>query len=369
MRKEIESQINPDQPTAEGDEAKLYRVKVNGEAYWAKKWHRSQIDERWMMQRLQKGSATSPYFHQLRKAEYDLIHRAFPGITVEMVDAYDERVQGTEKQPKFDMSGGKPTTVTREVKGDPELMAKRNEIVEKGAERSRQYMRSAEMGLIDVGQAQRYIMQTRADAEDAMQKLVGPELQLPIYEFAGLSWEQAEPQIIQKLRRQNPENTIIELLEWGIMPAFPEGNFIPGDKETHPRPPHGTFIELKLKYPDKFRRKLEKELSEKEQQTFKADLDKYELYKKLDEMFYDILFSVRYPGTKSQWPMKPDFQSAVFRTLEAVKNACERGAFTAEDRTLDSITDTIIDMVYTQHEMLQFIAKINFQIRKVVEKL
>ena len=330
MRKAIEEQIIEDQPTKVADESSLYRVTVDNEAYWVKKWHKSQIDKRWMtLSKVvseidTKGSSTSPYFHELRKVEYGLIHQVFPNITVEMVDSYDERIANSEiDEIQFDMSSGKPTTVTKEVVGDHNLMLEREKIVDNSYVESERNLNMIKNRIIGVNDYRNGVLKVRHKVEDAMHKIFGHELSLPDRELKMKKWDKKVPHIIKRLQKQNPDNTIIELLKWGILPIFPEGNFIPGNKETHSQPPHGTFIELKIYDSDKFSKKIKTKLfsdqNHKLREKLTKDLSYFELYKKLDETFYDVLFGANYTGDKKNWPYSPKIQTAVFKYLEAMK--------------------------------------------------
>lgn len=128
--KEVEASVGKmSAHTKKGEEGYLYRVGsgVKGSPLWVKRWYRSH-DNGVALPEGAHGSATSPYFHALRKMEYDLAYQAFPDYFVKMIGAYDTRIG---EDGSLCIAPGYPTTLTEEPAHDPELLDRRNKIVDR----------------------------------------------------------------------------------------------------------------------------------------------------------------------------------------------------------------------------------------------
>lgn len=334
LRREVEPQI-PDQARADfrGEEAFLSRVQVQGEPHWAKSWYRTHADLRrhgLTMPLRMNAAALSPFFHRVRELEYNIMHQAFPEVTVDMVGAYDPRIQSEENGNVFNMLGGRPVTVTAEAQGDdilaPQVMQVKRDVF---YARIIPYVDDRRGRGLRVESNDPTIMAARADADRRIQQIVGPHVHLTGPNDPGFG-SQSSFQIRSRLAQRSPKNVMIDMIDAGIMPTHPEFNFVPGDRETHPRPPHGTFLEMQIYDPEKLRQWFIRQgrsgsMSKEQVDQVTANLDEYLHCMELDYLYTDLALSLPW-GPRENWKLDKDVQTAIYQLVETISEAWERGA-------------------------------------------
>jgi hypothetical protein len=130
------------------------------------------------------------------------------------------------------------------------------------------------------------------------------------------------------------------------MPIHPELNFIPGTKETHPRPPHGTFVEASIRDLHRFIVKRRQVLANDPEHLarFNRQTERYTLYRLLDRIFDDMILFSNY-GPKDSWKYEPEVQTALFRVTEAIRDAYDgQGIDFNDESTLENLQRAIADM-------------------------
>lgn len=336
LRREVEPQI-PDQARADfrGEEAFLSRVQVQGEPHWAKSWYRTHVDHRrpgFTLPLNLNAAALSPFFYRVRELEYSIMHQAFPEFTVDMVGAYDPRIRSEANEPVFNMLEGRPVTVTAEAQGDdvlaPQIMQVKREAYARLIPHV-DYLRTSGLG---VGSHDPTIMAVRTMADKRIQQIVGPDIHLvgPSDLDFGSKSPLSHQQLRSRLAQRSPNNAMIDLIDAGIIPVHPEFNFVPGDRETHPRPPHGTFLEMQIYDPEKLRQWFIRQgrsgsMSKEQVDQVTANLDEYLHCMELDYLYTDLALSLPW-GPRENWKLDKDVQTAIYQLVETISEAWERGA-------------------------------------------
>lgn len=332
-RDEVETHVKKmPKYSQKGEEGLLYRLGSGVEvqpAIWVKKWYRSH-DNHVTLPEEMKGSATSPHFHALRKMEYDLAHQAFPEHVVEMVGAYDTRIDRGSLQ----IAPGHPTTITKEPVHDSELLAYRNEIVTAAYEeffRLKALLRQQFGGAYNITQ-DRQVLAWRARTNTQIHDLLGRELDFPLMGASGDLMRNVE-----RLRAQNRGNVIITMIEAGIYPIHPELNYIPRVPSADARPPHGTFIELRFYDLQKLEGYMRKKLgaASPEFQEFSRKLSMLNVYKKLDEVFTRLILHSNF-GSQDYLKIHNVILTAMYRVLESLSVLYERGTVKLNDAAIIS---------------------------------
>lgn len=244
IREEVDKKDNHD---FRGEEGLLYRVPVGNEAFWAKKWHRSHTKDFYTPLDA-GGSSLSPFWHRAVGLSYSIVHELFPKETINMIGSYDERtprILGTIRN--FDPLSGKPITVSTEAQGDPELCEIRDSVMRehyqvllaKRDEGTRRGASKAEM--------EPFFNSWRHAVNARMVEIMGPEIDLDsLINSISPDTPDFSMELARRIRKRNPQNVIADFLQAGISVGHPEVNFVPGTKESHPYPPHGTFVEFSI---------------------------------------------------------------------------------------------------------------------------
>ena len=319
-QREIEEQITEKgTPDFTGEEGYLYTVQLpdkTDKTLWAKQWHLSLIDEIGLKF---DGSLTSPYFHEMKRIEYEMIHDAFPEITVEMYGSYDPRIKDDKKTFRF--FPGRPTTVTVEVSGDPGLTRSYRDIIDVAYVRLRRERGEMEQaGLYTWEETLPTVSRWSRDVHGQIYKLLGPELYLPIID-GGTTIKKSVKRAISIMKGKSPNNTMLQLLETGIRPIHPQINFIPGTKETHPQPPHGTFIELSIYNLEQLERKMKEKMRDDQPslEAFKQKLAYFKILHELNSLFGRVIFWARQQQEQPSVELHQVVQSALFRFSEKTR--------------------------------------------------
>ena len=330
-----------------GEEGIFYIVNADGTRYWAKEWYHMH-DKGTGAPVERKASSCSPYWHKVKYYEYQLIHDAFPTHTINLVAGYDERIKEVghhptgEREYSFDMNAGRPTTVSVEITGDPKLSDRRN-----------QAMREAYAVLLKFVDGNRgkntidhpFFVHWRQIVDQRMQEILGQDIHVPMLSVEGKSRAAAQSKISDaivglaaELKQRNPQSVIPEMLENGIMPTHPELNFIPGTKESHPRQPHGTFVEASILDLNLFIVKRRQALAEQPGQLtcFNNQVERYTFYRLLYKVFDDMIIFANY-GPNDNWKFRPEVQTALFQVTETIRDAYDRHDYEFDKTTLDNL--------------------------------
>lgn len=340
--------------TFRGEEGLLYRIPSLVEPYdlWVKKWYRS--NGKGFSVPIETGVAIlSPYWARLKELEVILINALFPDCTVKMEGSYDERVSANH----FDIFSGRPATITRHVEaGDNVLFEALSLILEEAykviLEHGDKMARRAIETAREVPGHAEFIQDWRRNVDDQIRKLLGPDLDMG----APLDFDQVSART-EELRKRNPNTTIVDLLDAGIVPVHPQVNFIPGNKETHPKSPHGTFLEFMIYDEQKLYAAAKKKFasSEEELGKFFVGLKELLVLERLDLMYDDIVMYSNF-GNLDQEKYTAQFQSAFFLLLNEI-GAClaEKRLTSADLHRLASHMRSTITLCGSLEEMVQII--------------
>lgn len=168
-----------------------------------------------------------------------------------------------------------------------------------------------------------FFSEWRRAVNDEIVKALGPEIELDSIISNVTPGPDSLGQVAKLLRSRNPENVMSDFFEAGISIGHPEVNFIPGRKDAHPRPPHGTFVEFSIADVDKLVRAITKRFSGdpwKKNQLLQ-EVRSYQIYAFIDEMFDKIL-----PIYIQKTQQKPSADSfgKICESLEILRMVMER---------------------------------------------
>jgi len=307
-----------------GEEGALHRIHLDGETLWAKRWNRSHTKNFYMPPEL-GGSSLSPFWHKTVELSYSLVHELFPEDTIEVRGSYDERTpQPMGKNSNFNLLGGRPVTVSLEAEGDPELCGIRDEIMNRHyavllnlrADSLRRGATKTEMEPV-FGSWRRAInaeLLTVLDSEielDSLIMSVSPNSPDFLAELA------------RRIRDRNPKNVMAKLFDAGVSAGHPEVNFVPGSKEKHPNPPHGTFVEFSIADRQKLANHIQRKFANdpRKRDVLMNKLRDFEIYSLVDTMFDKILIAFM---RKTRGTNDPEFLGALCLVLEKFRLVIEK---------------------------------------------
>lgn len=290
----------------------MLRVDVEGEDLWFKRWYGSH-DVGYTIDPSLGGAGLSPFFARMKSLEYEIIHSLFPGATIDMFGGYDPRCIVDETRGEIircGIIGGRPTTVSKNVEGDSELIAKYDEIVVPAQKLALDYLQKNIKEGRRTNDMDSFYISFRRDVNMMVHELLGDELSFPMMQVRDRAdYLQQVAGIATKLRKRNSSNIIPDMVDAGIYPIHPEINFIPGNEQTHERPPYGTFIELKIFDEDTLFRKVKKLFKNdpEKHQEIKDQINDWLVLRKLHLIFHKIVFETTYAPANDQLKFGADF--------------------------------------------------------------
>lgn len=323
----IESALSNKRPDIVGEEGILYKIPLRNQEYFAKQWRGKHFVDAPVTYSVESGKTpVSPYWHKVKFYEQALIHQAFPENSVKMSVAYDPRINKdpSSAEWRFDADGGRPVTVTMEVRGDEDLQTLRNDIIKEGYQAMYATQEPDEKGVMRrtknpwIEEENRSALgKAVSDADDKMQELLGRELHVPLYDpkepensITFLKW-------LAELK--NEDSILVRFFDHGLVPVHPEFNFIP-TAPSDSTGPRGVFLEVTILDPQALLQKLlAKHPSKGEKESVEKKMNAYLLYRKLDEI-YDGIFAEEY-AAEVEDPIltNPEVKNAVFQVLEGAK--------------------------------------------------
>lgn len=327
LRKQVDDRVNDGQSeeyTRRGEEGTLHRLEGDdGQAYWVKRWYRSH-DKPVSTPYQSRRPLLSPYWHEKKRLEGEIVHALFPDFTPETVGSYDERIQMIQG-PGGAFRGfqfvGTPVTVTREALADEELLARLNTIIEPAYDvilKRRDKLQGAGQGIF----RDEFVRTWRRDVDRMVRDVLGDDIRFD-------STKPVETRI-KDLKERSPENVMIKMMEAGIIPIHPELNFIPGPIDQFPQVPHGTFIENDIYDPIQVRAAIMDKFSDdpKQEQQLMDKVEQFELYRVLDGLFDRILLN--HHQISRHRPL-PGVMTMVFVTMDDVRKTIGQTLYKRND--------------------------------------
>ncbi len=375
---------NKERPDKKGEEGLLYRLKLDEEAYYAKRWIGNKFmhpEKPWRpsmtLAESAERSPTSPYFHKVTFHEYGLMNQAFPDSILRVQLAYDPRIQRDETEEsghKFDNTDGIPVTVTEEAKGDPGLVATRDAIHDRAYEAIHASYREVEGTDRIFPDRDTDEAITVMRAEVALRALFGPEIHIDprmlsarregadIGEYDTTRTEAMIDYALGRAKEVNPKSQVVQMLEAGILPIHPEFNFIPQSLEGD-EGAQGVFLEVAIVSVERFLNHLIKRINQEypesdkpkanaaQKRKAKRKVQRYLMYRKLDEMFSQWILEQYSPNRN---PLKEEnnpryyeivgdtrIQNAIFQVTEQARLLIEEYGLAVTVSILDRCAASI----------------------------
>ncbi|MEK7673155.1 MAG: hypothetical protein AAB373_04690 [Patescibacteria group bacterium] len=334
-------------PTTRGEEGVLYRVSAGEESFFAKRWYRSH-EKQGSFPIEAGGAALSPFWHNVVRLKQEIVHALFPGYSIKTVGSFDERVKRGGGEGQFDLDWGRPVTVSKEVVGDPVISPIRTGILDAAYKTLLAHKDDLMRRGAGTKQEDPFFKQWTAQVNREIVGLLGPDIDLGASFFEG---NRGFDDIVCKLQRQRPGSMLTEFFEAGISVAHPEVNFIPGNKDTHQKKPHGTFLEFNIGNEARLKHAIMRRFKGDQSKINEllAKLRSYQINQLLDKIF-DHILPVYIKITDGQ--TSPISLSAIYTALERFKIFIEQGKLTEE--ITKSVVEGLISIINTSgsHERM-----------------
>ena len=328
-----------------GEEGTLHKITLNNESYFAKKWRSRHYRESHKTgpgysEASEWKTAVSPFWHKVISYETRLISDALPDLVVRIETSYDPRMGKDDSS--FDFKTGRPVTLTKNVKGDPELRAKRDAMMDPVYDLTWEQRIHDDRGVY-VGAEDGYselMLWVTHDRE--MKEIFGEHLNIRRFIHADLySREKERIRFINKIHEMYPDTDIERFVNTGVIPVHAEANYIPTE-HSPTQTTKGIFIETaifdeqrlaqalleaaKKKNPEHFN-------EEKSRMNIEKRLERYQILRKIDELWDQIYYQQKYrrgEQEKQFWDNR--FGEALFKALDAIRERYDKeGLFFDED--------------------------------------
>lgn len=277
LRLHTESRLAEKEPTLEREEGILYRIDLpNKPDYWAKLWYRVH-NKGLTFAREIGGSLLSPFWAELKVLEFELAKYISPEHIPTAIGHYDQRVK---EEDNFNITNGRPVSMTEHIEGDPSTMEEISEINE------RYYQIAATRKRLQIASG------IPTDAYTDIASAHNSEIVAVIGEE--INWGEVMRKIDdlenKKLKFNKVTNVIPSLIDAGVYPIHPEANFIPRPKDQVRLAPHGTFVEIRIYDNQKLARALDRKgITTKERSKIAEKFKEFQVLQILDQI-YDECF-------------------------------------------------------------------------------
>lgn len=324
-----------------GEEGVVYRIPKLDRSYIAKQWYGSQ-EKRLAGYPEDEHSPTSPYWAKLKFYEYDLIHRARPEFTLNMVASFDERLTKNPETGEWDFSYsvGRPVTVSEEVVADPELLAQRDAITDPHYDFMHGYHRTTGHGRNATPEQREEFYRNVAQVDEQLEEVLGAnQLLLPLARELrpGESNRVDTEHIIEMVERGlvvDNGNPVSQLLRYGIFAIHAHLNFIPTGRDDAGKV-KGTYIECALVHPGAYYGQMREEQGEAAAKKALPSLERFQRYKALDALYDTVIMPLWISGNTRIHT--EGVRNSIFHVCEAVRIKCEE----ANNSILESLFDPV----------------------------
>jgi hypothetical protein len=314
-------------PDRMGEEGILHIVTSGDERYFAKQWY-TVSEKRMTSEPETEVSPASPYWHKVKFYEGQLIHAAFPDISVQMAAAYDPRIQkNADGVYEFTHTAGRPVTLTKEVAADPALQGERDAITDPLYNHMLGYHRDTYHGWYASPEERREFYRLIAESDKKIETLFGSEgfiLDLTLYGpplDGGITMHNAK-EIADRSKVNNRSNSpLARFWRYGVLAIHPHINFIPEGKDPNTQTIRGKYIEFGIFDLQRFVHAWQADHGSDQLREVIPKLRRYELARALDDLF-DRITNREYAN--GQWSChQPAVKAALFKVTEAIRHKCE----------------------------------------------
>lgn len=321
----IEHRIHQRAPEIEGEEGFLFH-EADLQS-WVKRWNTAHEVGFGIPDRHQEMSALSPYWSKRMYYEFKLAHTLHPDLIMDARGAYDPRIRKEDSGNfSFDLTRGKPVTVSKEIDTSDPLAQEYNRIIRN------LYNRTAPMfDKIRDGSSVGPNFRAEYDKffDDADQELMGllnaPEFLIftttQIQRFnSAADLENFYALLEQKVRRVNPSSPTLPLLASGVLPGHPLLNFIPRTDPDSQYQPAGTFVEIAVQAPWRVKRSIDYLTDSSDVKMATSEFNSFLVYQALDQFFYRMTIDILRDQRSAVFFEDPNVQNELYLFLENQKN-------------------------------------------------
>lgn len=314
-------------PDRLGEEGILHIVTSGDKRYFAKQWY-SVSEKRIMNDPETETSPASPYWHKVKFYEGQLIHAAFPDISVHMAASYDPRIQkNVEGEYEFKHDAGRPVTVTREVAADAELMRQRDAITNPVYDHMLGYHRDTQHGWYATPEQRHEFYRLIAEGDANLEQIFGSEgfvLDMTIrgeFPGGGVTIHNAKEIADRASINNNPNSPLARFWRSGVIAIHPHINFIPEGRDPKTQAVQGKYLEFGIFDLQRFVQQWRNGHTQTEFTALIPKLRRYELARVLDDLF-DRITNREYAN--GSWSCHhPEVKAALFKVTEAIRQKCE----------------------------------------------
>ncbi len=317
-----------------GEEGVLRSVTLNNERYFAKQWrgkHYSSSDgkigptyeiEDWK-------TPVSPFWFKLKYYEAKLIHAALPDLTLKIPIGYDPRISKDGKT--FDFQKGRPVTVTENVKGDPTLRQKRDDLIDDLYDWHflSQPWDTVPSGMTIDTKSQYDTLVRWGEVDSAIRKEFGAFLD--VRRHIGKNTfinQQSIDQFVTRINQDYEGTPIQRMVLAGVIPTHAEVNYIPTE-ETGTKQTKGIFLETSV---FDFKRLAEalleqikskrKDLTDpeikREKKKIEDQIKRYLILRKLDDIWDEVYYVSPYAQDTPSMQWNSEVATALFKVLNSL---------------------------------------------------
>lgn len=284
-------------PDVLGEEGALFR---NG-AFWIKRWTNAHEQGFGVPNRHQESSIVPPHWTKFQYWQGKLISTFVPEHSIDIAAGYDPRIYvAADGSRAFDVSRGKPVTISRNVPIEGEMPQQYVERVHGLYRRtSSQFDNIRQSPEVDMNVREAY--DTDWDrTEDQLLRMIAAE------EFRWFQGDQGDLRDAQtlesffrnlenRIQNINPRSPILKLLRIGVVPIHPAFNFIPREPAQTTTRPDGTFLEMRVMHFQRMQLAIH-QLPEREQRKAQRIFNRFAIYNDMCAAYNQLMLGLLTTG-------------------------------------------------------------------------
>ena len=317
-----------------GEEGTLHKITLDNESYFAKKWrsrhYRGDSHKQGVgySEASEWKTSVSPFWHKVISYETRLVSDALPDLVLRIETSYDPRIGNDDSS--FNFQASRPVTLAKNVKGDPELRAKRDAMMDPLYDLTWE-QRIHDTHGVYVGTEDRggeFMLWMTSDRE--MKETFGEHLNIRKFIHADIySREKERIWFINKIHELYPDTDIERMVKAGVIPVHAEANYIPTEHSST-QTTKGIFIETAIFDEQRLAQALLEAAKKKNPEHFDEEksrvniqkrFERYDVLRKIDELWDQIYYQQKYRrGEQEEQFWDNRFGEALFKALDAIRD-------------------------------------------------
>jgi hypothetical protein len=331
----------------EGEEGILHTIQLNQEHYFAKHWRGKHYKTGSGKESVAYSRETnwktpvSPFWPKLKFYETQLIHDALPGLIAKIEYAFDPRVSRNGKA--LDIKKGRPVTVTKDVKGNPNLRKQRDKIVDSMYDNYFKQAGIDERGML-LGSYTTSIQVAKIDRD--IQNTFGKYLDVRkhIHTSTFLNKKNVD-RFVEKVSQEYHDTDIEKMVRAGVTPIHAELNFIPTKKATDGTI-RGVFIEVGIFDLERLADALVQQGVSRA--LVERRIKRYELLRVLDDMWDELTYPRHGNMRHQNLHEDSDIMTGLFLALDALREKYDKNSIFPNEDILHRVWSLATSVMFSQ---------------------